>query len=166
MKKEIRLLLLTLTLTMAATACGPSESEIKSKQQAEAKAAVEKTANKDKRKEKQATLKPKREALLADIKSNEPKIKDASWLDEDSNSLTAGVLAGKGSQDGYAQYLCSKMSEHQLYGGIVRVMDVAAATRGEWKELGKANCPSENDAVNVTLVEFGPKNTETKTIKP
>lgn len=81
----------------------------------------------------------------------EKQVRDASWLNERPASLLAGVIDDGSRQDGYAQYLCSVLADHELHGGTVRVMDVAAAVRNEWRELGKADCPT---SAEVTFIDF------------
>lgn len=129
------------------------------RQQAEQKAQQEeaalRAANVAKAEAKQRASKPHRVELLASLKK-EPRIKDVGWLDEKNNSILIGVLDDGSSRDGYAEYICNMMNDHELHGGIVRIMDVSAATRDKWKELGRANCMTEEQASTVTMVEFGP----------
>lgn len=73
----------------------------------------------------------------------ERRVKDTAWQNESIPSLMAGVIPDGTPQHGYAQYLCHVLTDHGIAGGIVRVMDVGAATRGEWVELGKADCPTD-----------------------
>lgn len=81
---------------------------------------------------------------MADVRK-EKNVRDASWLNERPASLIAGVIDDGTRRDGYAEYLCSVLLDHDLFGSTVRVMDVASATRGEWRELGKADCPTRSD---------------------
>jgi hypothetical protein len=80
------------------------------------------------------------DAALAAVNA-EPKVKDAAWNNTHDPSLLAGVFDDGSNRDGYAEYLCMVLAEHNLRGGVVRVMDVAKAARDDWKELGKAWCP-------------------------
>lgn len=130
-------------------------------QKVEQEEAAVRAANTAKADAKQQASEPHRVELLASLKK-EPKIKDAGWLDEHNNSILIGVIDDGSSQDGYAQYICGLMSDHELHGGIVRIMDVAAATRDKWKELGRADCLTEDQASTVTMVEFGPGGKITK----
>lgn len=104
---------------------------------------------------KQAALKPIRDSFLAEIK-NEKLVKDAAWLHEETNSLLVGVTNEGSRRDGYAESICMDMTNKRLYGGTVRIMDATAAIRDEWKELGRANCNSEENSQTITLIEFGP----------
>jgi hypothetical protein len=124
-------------------------------QKAEQEEVTVRAANVAKAEADQRASKPHRAELLTSLKK-EPKVKDVSWLNEHNNSILVGVLNDGSRQDGYAGYICSLMVDHELYGGIVRIMDVAAATRDKWTELGRADCMTKEQASTVTMVEFGP----------
>jgi hypothetical protein len=80
-------------------------------------------------------------AAIAAVES-EPKVKDAAWNDESLPSLLVGVLDDGTNRNGYAEYICLKLMEHNIRGGVVHIMDVgAAANNDERRELGKAWCP-------------------------
>lgn len=135
-------------------ACGPSAKEVEAQNQAKALAAEE-AANKARLDNHLQSLKPKQDALLEALKK-ERKIKDLSWLNEGTNSLLVGVIGDGSRWDGFAESICMIMTDNKLYSGIVRVMDASSATRGDWNELGRADCPSEGQSATVTMVEFGP----------
>ena len=92
-------------------------------------------------------------ATLAAVKQ-EKQVKSSSWNSEQPPYLLAGVVDDGKRRDGYAEYLCHHLTEHQLYRGKVHVMDVKAADRGEWRELGSAECPESGE---VTWVDFSKK---------
>lgn len=93
-------------------------------------------------------------AALEAIKQ-EKKVKSAAWNTEKPPYLLAGVIDDGTRQNGYAQYLCHHLSDHHLYHGTVRVMDVAAAAdRDKWIELGSAKCEESGE---VTQVDFPKK---------
>lgn len=147
-----RLAAIAATIALALAGCGPTADEIARKQATEtatADAKAKSAALIAAAEEKQIALKPQRDKILRQLKA-EPKIKDVAWLDENHNSLLVGVLPDKIKGDGYAEYLCQRLSEHKLYGGIVRIMDVTAAMQNNWKEIGRANCQTEDQAATPT----------------
>ncbi len=79
-------------------------------------------------------------AALTEVKQ-EKQVRDASWLNERPASLLAGTIDDGSRKDGYAGYLCMVLAKHGIGDAIVRIMDVVAATRDQWKELGRADCP-------------------------
>lgn len=87
---------------------------------------------------------------LAAVK-REKQVRDASWLNEHPASLLAGVIDNGTRRTGYAESLCQVLAQNGVFGGIVRVMDVTAATRNEWRELGRADCPEDGP---VEWVDF------------
>lgn len=87
----------------------------------------------------QPTEKQLQEALSAVLQ--EPKVKDAAWLDKNIPSLMVGVWDNGANRDGYASYICLVLYDFGIKGGVVRVMDQAKAINSEWEELGKAWCP-------------------------
>lgn len=89
---------------------------------------------------------PERKARLSlalAVIKREKQVRDASWLNETPASLLAGVIDDGTRRDGYAESLCQVLAQNGVFGGIVRVMDVGAATRNEWRELGRADCPQD-----------------------
>lgn len=78
------------------------------------------------------------EALAAVKKEN--AVRSAAWLNRKPASLLAGVIDDGSRQDGYAEYLCTVLADHEIQGAIVRVMDVASAARSEGQDLGRADC--------------------------
>jgi hypothetical protein len=87
------------------------------------------------------------------IKADSPKIvKDVGGNTGPSDAMLVGVIDDGSRRDGFAQYVCTATVGFTDRPRVVRVMDVAAGKRGEWKVLGQATCP-EPDA-DETVVEF------------
>jgi len=62
---------------------------------------------------------------------------DASWKDTVVPVLDARMFDNGTGRNGYAGYLCMVLSESQITGGVVRVLDVASS---EERLLGQATC--------------------------
>lgn len=134
------------TLTLGLASCGKNDGT----QPAPASAVdttknIERSAAMIAAEEKHKALKPNRDAFINHLKTAEPKIKSAAWLDEQRNSVMVGIIPDKlARHDGYAESICIIAStEYKLYGGIVRVMDVVSAARDQWQEIGYATCGTE-----------------------
>ncbi len=91
----------------------------------------------------------KRLAETLSAVKQEKQVKSAAWNSEQPPYLLAGVIDDGTRRDGYAGYLCHHLTENQLYHGKVHVMDVVAADRGEWRELGSAECPESGEVTEV-----------------
>lgn len=159
--------LATLIASVALTlsGCGKPDEAISSNPALEAKtpeASAKAAALVEAAETERKALKPKRDALLQHLKANEPKIKDIGWLDESRNSMLIGVIPNTAERrDGYAEYVCRIATEHKIYGGIVRIMDVTSAARDHWREIGRADCANEDQAkAPPQWVDFGKTNSQ------
>ena len=70
---------------------------------------------------------------------DEPKIKDAVWMNE--SNLYVGVIDDKTKRDGLAEYICQVAKDHGASAEMVKVVDVVKVQQGgNFEELGKAYC--------------------------
>ncbi|GGD20100.1 hypothetical protein [Aureimonas glaciei] len=87
------------------------------------------------------------------IKADNPTvIKDVGGNTSPSDAMLVGVINDGSRRDGFAEYVCLATSDFPDRPRVVRVMDVAAGARGEWKVLGQATCAEPGS--DETVVEF------------
>ena len=92
--------------------------------------------------EREEVIADSRNSVQAYFKSDsEPSVLDAAWTSD--TVFKVGVLDDGTPRDGFADYVCSILSENGLQGGYtVQVNDIASISRGgEWTVLGSAICP-------------------------
>jgi hypothetical protein len=83
---------------------------------------------------------------------NVGKILDVGGNKSPSDAMLVSVFDDGGRQDGFAEYVCLATRKFPDSPRVVRVMDAAAATKGEWKVLGQATCPEPGG--KETVIEF------------
>lgn len=85
---------------------------------------------------------PVRDNLVAIFQGpEEPAAKDAIWTSLDM--FKVAVIDDGTDRSGYADYVCSVLTEHGVGGPSVRVqiIDVVKLNKtGAWKKLGEARC--------------------------
>lgn len=84
-------------------------------------------------------------------RDNASVVKDVGGNERSGEAMLVGVLDDGSRRDRFAEALCLSVAKMPDAPSIIRIMDVAAATRGEWKVLGRATCPKPGDE---TVVEF------------
>jgi predicted small lipoprotein YifL len=136
MKNTIAIVTLIM-LTISITACSDKKSDEQT-----APAPAKTTQEKPYKPEYPRATEQDLQAALAAVKK-EPKVKSAAWAHKGLPSILVGVADNGSNRDGYAEYICQVLAEHQVYGGVVHILDVYAENR---RELGKHWCSIKPDS--------------------
>lgn len=75
--------------------------------------------------------------------SDEPKVVEAIFPNNSSNSLWVSMFDDGPRRDGYAQYVCQILRDHGMPSNklvVIRIWDATEMARENFKELGKHEC--------------------------